>query len=347
MKKPKPIYKSDACACCGHPLSDTDNFCPYCGQKNDLKRLALNDFIADFVANLYSIESKIPYTIRSLFTKPGRAAKEFTAGKKAFYANPFRFYLSVTLIYFLLSGLFDKFNTFQDTANDTNPKGLANKEIKAPENVAFSVNVDTAKIPETKKYTEEELSQFGLFMSAIHRLEMYQNFIDKPSNDLLSDAQGLDSLGHANNRSNLFLYDRARKINGMKEKDSRYAFLDYLKSNMPLILFLTLPFFGLAFWLLYYRKKKTFAEHLVFVFYTASYFSIWLLILLLIKEFTGIDLNWLLGLIFPVYLFLSLRKFYEQKFFITITKMILLLILLSIQAGISTLFVLFIAFVTY
>jgi hypothetical protein len=312
-----------------------------------LKRLALNDFVADFVANLYSIESKIPYTLKSLFTKPGKAAKEFTVGKKAFYANPFRFYLSVTLIYFLFSGLFDKFNAPQSDAENRKTSSEIAAQRNFSEN-AIQLDIDTTEQEKTKKrYSEAELLKLGYFKSMALRLEMYQDYISIAKNDTLSDAEALKNLGHVKNRSNLFLYDRARKINEMKNKDSRYAFLDYLKSNMPLILFLTLPFFGLAFWLLYFRKKNTFAEHLVFVFYTASYFSIWLMVWLLIYQFTGLNLSWLLAFVFPIYMFLALRRFYNQAVLKTLLKMVLLVFLLSVQLVISTLFVLLLAFVTY
>ncbi|MFN3639572.1 MAG: DUF3667 domain-containing protein, partial [Flavobacterium sp.] len=103
-------YRGIKCRNCEHPLDVSDRFCSNCGQKNSNKRLSLNDFINELLANFYAYDSKIKRTVISLFTKPGEAALEFISGKRAQYANPFRFYLSVSLVFFILSGFLSKFS---------------------------------------------------------------------------------------------------------------------------------------------------------------------------------------------------------------------------------------------
>lgn len=44
---------------------------------------------------------KIKNSIRSLFTKPGVLAREFNAGKRQNYSNPFRLFLSISLLLFI------------------------------------------------------------------------------------------------------------------------------------------------------------------------------------------------------------------------------------------------------
>ena len=96
-------YRGTLCQNCEHPLDMSDKFCCNCGQINSQKRLSMRDFVNEFFANFYAYDSKINNTIRTLFTKPGKMAFDFINGKRNSYANPFRFYLSVSLVYFILN----------------------------------------------------------------------------------------------------------------------------------------------------------------------------------------------------------------------------------------------------
>jgi predicted amidophosphoribosyltransferase len=58
-------YRGISCLNCNHPLDISDKFCPNCGQKNTTKRLALRDFIDEFLANFYAYDSKVKHTIFS------------------------------------------------------------------------------------------------------------------------------------------------------------------------------------------------------------------------------------------------------------------------------------------
>lgn len=109
-------YRGITCLNCNHPLDISDKFCPNCGQKNTTKRLTIKDFVDEFLANFYAYDSKVKRTIISLFTKPGIAAMDFITGKRLYYANPFRFYLSLSLIYFIFMGIVSKFS--KETATD-------------------------------------------------------------------------------------------------------------------------------------------------------------------------------------------------------------------------------------
>ena len=118
-------YRGLKCLNCNHPLDISDKFCPNCGQKNTTKRLNLKDFVDEFLANFYAYDSKVKRTIVSLFTKPGIAARDFINGKRMYYANPFRFYLSISLIYFIFNGIVTKFGN--ETTNDLESRPIEKK----------------------------------------------------------------------------------------------------------------------------------------------------------------------------------------------------------------------------
>ena len=68
----------------------------------------------------------------------------------------------------------------------------------------------------------------------------------------------------------------------------------------------------------------SYMEHLVFVFHTQTVFFLLMIIYILINYFTNYENVGLFMLLFLVYLFMALKKFYQQGKFKTFVKFILL-----------------------
>ena len=98
-------YRSNTCLNCGQPLDLTDVYCAYCSQLNSTKQLSLKDFFSEFFNSIVSYDSRLRYTVSDLLFRPGRVTKNYSNGQRLKYANPFRFFLSVSIIYFLLNSL--------------------------------------------------------------------------------------------------------------------------------------------------------------------------------------------------------------------------------------------------
>lgn len=115
-------YRSTECLNCGHPLELTDKYCSYCAQMNTTKNLSLKDFFGEFIGSIITYDSRFRYTLQDLLFKPGTITRNYVDGKRLRYANPFRFFLSVSIIYFLVQGLIATFtggNTLiQDKSTD-------------------------------------------------------------------------------------------------------------------------------------------------------------------------------------------------------------------------------------
>ena len=94
-------YRGHQCLNCETPLEKEDKYCSYCGQLNSNKKLSFNDFFNEFFGSIFSYDSRIYRTLNVLIFKPGKISLEYIKGKRAKYANPFRFYLSVSIIFFL------------------------------------------------------------------------------------------------------------------------------------------------------------------------------------------------------------------------------------------------------
>ncbi|MGJ8667497.1 MAG: DUF3667 domain-containing protein [Patiriisocius sp.] len=100
-------YRSNQCLNCGQPLDLSDRYCSYCSQLNSTKQLSFSDFFAEFFSSLVSYDSRLWFTLKDLLFKPGTITKNYVEGHRLRYANPFRFFLSVSIIYFLITGFLD------------------------------------------------------------------------------------------------------------------------------------------------------------------------------------------------------------------------------------------------
>ncbi|MBT8275830.1 MAG: DUF3667 domain-containing protein [Bacteroidia bacterium] len=102
-------YRASECRNCGHPLELTDRYCSYCSQLNTTKNLQLKDFFGEFIGSIITYDSKFRFTLKDLLFRPGIITRNYVNGQRLKYANPFRFFLSVSIIYFILQGLISTF----------------------------------------------------------------------------------------------------------------------------------------------------------------------------------------------------------------------------------------------
>lgn len=369
-------YRGTKCLNCEHPLDVSDKYCCNCGQKNSTKRLSVKDFFHEFLSNFYAYDSKVKNTIFSLFTKPGHGALEFIQGKKASYANPFRFYLSVSLIYFIIVGFYDKVNKLSEPeeivseaearkrdsiaqvavldslkkAYDSNPNA---QKIFPSQEKLLEIKVDTANISKkkdtiTKLYYQQDIHSLGFLKRTILKSESMYELVEQ--NNQITPKKLIDSLQYEPSFFNYFLARKTvqmEEIFGSSKEEAKYKVGQYFMEKFPFILFVSLPFLTIAFYLLYYRQHKTYAEHMVLTFQIMSFVFLLLLMLFFLETFFSISMHAWLGILLLHYVYKSLRNFYEQGRWKTIVKMGILTILLSFVTSLTGLMMLLLAFLLY
>ncbi|SVD96556.1 uncharacterized protein METZ01_LOCUS449410, partial [marine metagenome] len=94
------MHQENICSNCNSEL--TDIYCSKCGQKN-VGLLTFRVIINDFLDDIFSIDSRLFVTLKCLIFKPGYLTTEYWAGKRKKYLPPFRLYLVLSVIYFLLT----------------------------------------------------------------------------------------------------------------------------------------------------------------------------------------------------------------------------------------------------
>ena len=89
------MEKSTNCLNCGREIYE--NFCPNCGQKTSTHRYSLKHFVEhDLIHGIWHVDKGFIFTIKQLFTNPGKSIREYLIGKRVDYFN------SITLLIIIL-----------------------------------------------------------------------------------------------------------------------------------------------------------------------------------------------------------------------------------------------------
>ena len=105
--------RSNECLNCKTHISEEDNFCSRCGQVNDINRLSVKQYISVYLEDFYSFDNRFLKTVIPLIFKPGFVTKEYINGQRIKYVNPFQLYLHITILFFLVVGIFSKIDEYK------------------------------------------------------------------------------------------------------------------------------------------------------------------------------------------------------------------------------------------
>lgn len=328
------------CLNCGYPFFRNEVYCPECGQKNKNNKITFNSFINEVFKGFTSWDAKFWKTLLPLITKPGKVSKDYIEGKRTRYTNPFRFYLTTSVIFFLLVGLGNAIESYQEFLGE-NQKSLNNDlEILTGNENSTSVkdSLNTKNDTITIKHAQ-------VFKKDITKFVSFQR---KHPN--LPAHQALDSLKQPKTFFNKFLYKKSETINGFSKRPDKSinTLINQATSHLSTAIFILLPLFALFLKLLYFRQKYTYVEHLVFVFHTQTVFFILLIFFSLLAFFlpktnSGTSIN-IFILLFLAYLFIAMKVFYKQKYLKTIIKFLITITAYTFIAILGTGVVMIIAF---
>ncbi|MGI9551294.1 MAG: DUF3667 domain-containing protein [Aurantibacter sp.] len=336
-------YRGSECLNCGHPLQMGDKFCPNCSQANSTKKLTLKDFFDEFFSSLISYDSKLLRTLTALLIRPGKITRDFISGKRASYTNPFRFLLSLAIIYFLMvnyGGNYEKWDKYGSKNEESALTRLSNWNFSLGNDQSPEVQKQLDSIAQNERFKDflekgrkhDSLILFDAktyfnaiehpsFMQRLNRKQdFFETVIRKDTVYDFEDAK--NRYGIPNNLENRWAFNSASGFLRLQKQPG--TFLSSLISKLPFAIFFFLPVFALFIWLVYIRKKYTYTDHLIFSFHITSLLFILLIISYLIDSIFGVDSGWVFVTIFATYLFAAMRKFYRQGVFKTTVKYIFL-----------------------
>ncbi len=286
-----------------------------------------------------------------MFSKPGILARRFNEGKRHTYANPFRLFLSVSIILFITYNLTEGNNNaiedeviVEDKLTEKQKQdlkkidSLSNKIISENQNASFLI--DSLSKPEieysrdsiyNREFINKNISSGSkpLIYTALSFRNFHRKYPEK------STEEALKELGYEVNFMYTTFFNKSKLFKSNEIEDE---VLDFFYGQLPFFIFLSLPILTLMFWLVFYSKKINYTEHLVFTYTFFTFVFICLMIFNLISLLGNGLASFLEGVsfafVFPIYLYKSLRNFYQQSRWITVLKFLILnplfILLLSI-----------------
>ena len=346
-------YAADAdgptvCLNCGATLRG--QYCGNCGQRARSRLISLWELVSDAFGDLFELDSRLWQTLIPLLVRPGRLTADYLAGRRARYMPPFRMYLVLSLVFFLvaffnpreeLALLYapDEAATVEESTDESSPgdgndvripeearEGLADAGLDIDElNASLEEADETADEAADESDEEEEDGGFNITINGDDEDEEGCDLDDYDVSDMPEWFQvrfSRERVEAACTRS--FISDEGRR-----------EFAGRMVDTIPVALFVLLPLMAFVQAFLYPLSRRYYVEHLLFFVHFHAFFFLMLTLQVLWGRFVAVlnGPDWL-GILpiiaasfyIPVYLFKAMRRVYEQGWFLTFFKYLLLLI---------------------
>lgn len=298
-----PMRENQAnCRNCGEALIGP--YCSHCGQREDRGDLSVADVASDLLDEVVSWDSRLWRTLVPLVFRPGFLTAEFIAGRRARYVPPFRLYLIISFVLFLVFSL--------TAGRDSLIQTYDGSDLKPGISVtAGGENVDVG--------AEEDSTVLRLDLTPLGNedVEASDETVIAPLVVGGGDIEGIDDIdvgiSLANEDSPQWLKnldDRLEK-NVQSLSGDRGEFIELLTEYLPQMMFLLLPVFALLLKFCYLFSPFHYLQHLVF----ALHFHCFAYLLYLIGQLGhfGLDGNPVAGA-FPVVILLYLPMALKRSY---------------------------------
>jgi hypothetical protein len=283
-----------ACANCGARLAGA--YCSACGQRAHEHVLSLREFLGEAAEALTHADSRFWRTFTPLLFRPGFLTQQFIAGRRVRFLPPFRLYLVLSVVFFLLVPL---------TAHA--PDGEAAVDIRAE----LQREIEASTDPDVKPLLQSQLRQLDALGA-----RLAPGATDDAS--YCRTLPGMDSVPGWMRPRLVSACGKARSDNGRELGHS-------LVHNLGRAMFVLLPLLALVMTLMYRRQKRLYVEHLLLLLHNHAFAFLSLSLLMVATRFLVSD-AWVgtLGVVLANYsawyLYLSMRRVYGQGWIVTLVK---------------------------
>jgi hypothetical protein len=156
MNPEESTSQTPVCLDCGAELQGA--FCSACGQKASSHDLSLKHVVEEVVHDVTHFDSRFFQTLRLLFFRPGHLTQEYLAGRRTRHVPPFRLYIFVSFLLFLVLGVVGKPEQGREGKEAAGAVVMEGKESKviAP---GVKVNINRDKPGATDSAKDRELEK--------------------------------------------------------------------------------------------------------------------------------------------------------------------------------------------
>jgi hypothetical protein len=337
-----PPNESPVCLNCGTRMRG--QYCGNCGQRSRNRLISIWQLLREAFGDLLELDSRLWRTLLPLLIRPGQLTRDYLEGRRARYMPPFRSYLVLSVIFFVVAF----FNPKEDLKIlfDPEPEPSA-EEIAALEEQKTAAAAESAeKIDNAIQRLEELDAEVSI------PEELIAEIID--DDDEFAVSFGSDGGGFFDDCENATISDEGDLPEWVKKRfsDDRIKeicernkargvdnFGDAIIDNVPVALIVLLPLMAMVLKVLYPLSRRYFVEHLLFFVHFHAFFFLILILQIIFSRIVGllgpedgaVDSIGTLILVIasfyvPVYLYKAMRHVYGQGHLITIPKYLILTI---------------------
>ncbi|HUQ11564.1 MAG TPA: DUF3667 domain-containing protein [Steroidobacteraceae bacterium] len=302
-----PRPQTLVCANCHAELSG--EYCASCGQRHEPHIHTVAHFAGEAFESLSHADSRLWRTLWYLLARPGFLTREFFAGRRVAYLPPFRLYLVISVLFFLVvtvpaGPLYEADG--EPTAERIEQMNEQAEELEHSTGPASQVLKQAAA--ELRQQADKESAQLATGRPAAEKKEGLQE-----ENGMTLFCDEFKKPDPTANRNYAKLRAACLKIS----EDSGTELGKTIVHNIPRAMFVFLPLLALVMMLLYWRPRRYYVEHLLFLIHNHAFvFLVWSLVALLemipvVGQHLGL-LNFAAWLYTIWYLFRAMRVVYEQ-----------------------------------
>ena len=322
------------CLNCGSRLRG--QYCGTCGQRSRSRLISLWELISDAFGDLLELDSRIWQTLIPLMIRPGRLTHDYLQGRRARYMPPFRMYLVLSLLFFLVAFFNprEKFSLFFEPTPETTAQSTDESAADASGSEVRDADQHRAEIL-------DELREQGIIddediETALNNDDLRVT-INGPSiqtdNDCEFDESDMEDMPAWLSRR--MTPERLERACEKTKIDGGRALFDGVVDNVPAALIVLLPLMAFVLKALYPLSKRYYVEHLLFFVHFHAFFFLMLTIQILLLRASGwigipeaIPILAIVASSFyiAIYLFIAMRRVYGQGRVITFIKYIALLV---------------------
>ncbi len=308
-KEKRPIEELEPKECPNCQTTFQGYYCPNCGQSDTEFDRPFGFVMYDFMGNFFSFDSRFFKTFWYLMSRPGFLTMEFLLGRRERYAPPFRTFIFLSFILFLLlqtltgKALREPFGADPEMMSDVALSDSINEALKESELIISEQLGDSAEVLNLPVGTD--------FMRKGSLEEKFAVYADEITEKIKTET---DPKKKENLRRAKIILESPRVMNSTILKYLSWAF------------FIMLPVFALMLALFYVRKKMNFIRHLVFSVHIHSFVFLVNIVVVALALIWHLpfEIYFAAFLVVQVYIFLALKRFYGQKFLKTFFKFITL-----------------------
>ena len=311
-----PAAETPNCLNCGAQLRG--QYCGTCGQRARSRLISLWELISEAFGDLFEIDSRLWQTLIPLIMRPGQLTRDYLRGRRARYMPPFRSYLVLSLIFFLVA-FFDPreelgllFESESQSETETPTDAEAHQEAILEELAEEGIIVGSGDAE-----ADEESDEFNIHFDSDGESGVECEFDESD----LEDIPGW--------LARRLTPERMKHICEQTKLDDGRQIIENLVDNIPAALIVLLPLMALVLKALYPLSRRYYVEHLLFfVHFHAFCFLILTLQILFarlaellhVPETISVVTIVVASLYIPVHLFISMRRVYGQGRVITFLK---------------------------